>query len=158
MSKSAALEAISPEARALLCGEYGGKKLYVPKVFNPDSALARLIGEEATRAIIAKCGGISIIVPTVKSEDSREVAERVLELRRQGAFIADIAQAVNRSERQVFRILEVGKDTQDTADDERARADRFTKDARDRREAAEKARKEQHSRVLGGKSHLIERG
>lgn len=103
--KSAALKAISTEARDRLCAEWGGRKVYIPKQATPECALAKLIGLEAATVMVAQCAGLSIVIPTSGAKASRDRRAQVLELRRRGHLISDIVTITNLSERQVYKIL-----------------------------------------------------
>lgn len=75
------LAGVIPPGRALLlfsfCAGARLRRIYVPVRFAADSLLARLLGEEATRALIDQFGGECIELSTLASYDSVRALGRV---------------------------------------------------------------------------------
>jgi hypothetical protein len=86
-----------------MIAEFGGARIWVPVRSNPQAKLTQVLGESAASALCSRFGGEYLQVPnTVTDED---ICRRVAELHRQGRKINDIALAVGRSRRTVFRLL-----------------------------------------------------
>jgi len=75
----------------------------VPVRCLPDAKLTQLLGETAASALCTRFGGDYLQVPNTITDD--DIYLRIAELHRQGCKINDIALAVGRSRRTVFRLL-----------------------------------------------------
>jgi hypothetical protein len=86
-----------------IIAEFGGTRIWVPVRSTPDSKLTQLLGDDAASALCARFGGDYLEIPNTASGDN--ICRRIAELHRQGCKINDIALAVGRSRRTVFRLL-----------------------------------------------------
>ena len=86
-----------------IIAEFGGTRIWVPVRSTPDAKLTRILGDGAASALCALFGGDYLEIPNTTSADN--IYRRIAELHRQGCKINDIALAVGRSRRTVFRLL-----------------------------------------------------
>jgi hypothetical protein len=86
-----------------MIAEFGGARIWVPVRSTPEAKLTRILGEAAASALCARFGGDYLQIPNTAS--GHDVYRRIAELHRQGCKINDIALAVGRSRRTVFRLL-----------------------------------------------------
>ncbi|GEM_PF-1460591 len=86
-----------------LIAQFGGARIWVPVRSTPEGKLAQVLGAEAASVLCSRFGGDYLQVPNTLVDDN--VCLRIAELHRQGCKINDIARAVGRSRRTVFRLL-----------------------------------------------------
>jgi hypothetical protein len=86
-----------------IIAEFGGTRIWVPVRSTPNAKLTRTLGDGAASALCARFGGDYLEIPNTISVAN--VYRRIAELHRQGCKINDIALAVGRSRRTVFRLL-----------------------------------------------------
>lgn len=99
----AIVEVIGCESAEKMIGEFGGARIWVPVQSTPDTKLSQVLGDSAAYALCAHFGGDYLQVPNTITGD--DVYRRIAELHRQGCTINEIALAVGRSRRTVFRLL-----------------------------------------------------
>jgi hypothetical protein len=97
------IQVIGRESTRTMITEFGGARIWVPVRSTPESKLARILGEAAASVLCARFGGDYLQIPSTLSGD--DIHWRIAELHRQGCKINDIALAVGRSRRTVFRLL-----------------------------------------------------
>ncbi|MBV8450748.1 MAG: helix-turn-helix domain-containing protein [Deltaproteobacteria bacterium] len=91
------------ESAEKVIAEFGGARIWVPVRSTPDAKLTQMLGSGAAFALCARFGGNYLQIPnTITGEN---ICRRIAELHRQGCKINDIALAVGRSRRTVFRLL-----------------------------------------------------
>ena len=83
---------------------YGGSRLYVPKMFDPDCKLAQEFGDQMARSMVARWGGDMLKVPSVRWW-------RILLYRREGMSYAQIARKLGCSETTVWQTLNSAQET-----------------------------------------------
>lgn len=104
-------ECIGIEAYSKLCGWIGGIDYYVPADRQSSSALvlASVIGEPEADKLVAWAGGSRIYVSSAEYDDIERRRTDVVEMRRRGMTIREIAgkyQFLARyTERQIYRML-----------------------------------------------------
>jgi len=86
-----------------IIAQFGGTRIWIPVRSAPQAGLARIIGSEAAATLCGRFGGDYLQVPNTMADDSLPC--RIAELHRQGRKINEIALAVGRSRRTVFRLL-----------------------------------------------------
>jgi len=86
-----------------LVTEFGGTRIWVPVRSAPEAKLTRVLGDSAACALCARYGGDYLQIPNTLNGGN--IHRRIAELHRQGCKINDIALAVGRSRRTVFRLL-----------------------------------------------------
>jgi hypothetical protein len=99
----ALVEVIGYESAEKMIAEFGGARIWVPVQSAPDTKLTLVLGDSAASALCAHFGGDYLQVPNTTTGD--DVYRRIAELHRQGCKINEIALAVGRSRRTVFRLL-----------------------------------------------------
>jgi hypothetical protein len=98
------VEVMGCESAEKMIAEFGGARIWVPVRSTPEAKLTQVLGDSAASALCARFGGDYLQVPnTVAGCDN--IHRRIAELHRQGCKINDIALAVGRSRRTVFRLL-----------------------------------------------------
>ena len=97
------VKVIGCESAEKMIAEFGGARIWVPVHNTPDTKLTQVLGNSAAAALCAHFGGDYLQVPNTKTGD--DVYWRIAELHRQGCKINEIALAVGRSRRTVFRLL-----------------------------------------------------
>jgi hypothetical protein len=97
------VEVVGCESAEKLIAEFGGARIWVPVRSTPEAKLTRVLGDGAVSALCARFGGDYLQVPNTITGD--DIYWRIAELHRQGCKINDIALAVGRSRRTVFRLL-----------------------------------------------------
>ncbi len=97
------IQVVGCDSARKIIAEFGGTRIWVPVRSAPDAKLTRILGEAAASALCAYFGGDYLQIPNTVSRD--DVYRRIAELHRQGCKINDIALAVGRSRRTVFRLL-----------------------------------------------------
>ena len=97
------IQAVGYESAEKIIAEFGGARIWVPVRSTPDAKLTRILGNSAASALCARFGGDYLQIPNTITGDN--IYRRIAELHRQGCKINDIALAVGRSRRTVFRLL-----------------------------------------------------
>jgi Helix-turn-helix domain len=97
------VDMLGSEAAEKLIAEFGGARIWVPVQSTATSKLSKVLGSDAASALCARFGGDYLQVPNARTPGN--VHRRIAELHRQGCKINDIALAVGRSRRTVFRLL-----------------------------------------------------
>jgi len=97
------VEVVGCKSAERMIAEFGGARIWVPVQSTPEAKLTQVLGESAASALCAHFGGDYLQVPNTIIGD--DVYRRIAELHRQGCKINDIALAVGRSRRTVFRLL-----------------------------------------------------
>jgi hypothetical protein len=97
------VEVVGCEAAAKMVAEFGGARIWVPVRSTPQAKITQALGDNAASALCARFGGDYLQVPNTVTGD--DVYRRIAELHRRGYKINDIALAVGRSRRTVFRLL-----------------------------------------------------
>jgi hypothetical protein len=97
------IQVIGRDSTQKMITEIGGARIWVPVRSTPESKLTQILGEAAASVLCARFGGDYLQIPSTLSGD--DIYRRIAELHRQGCKINDIALAVGRSRRTVFRLL-----------------------------------------------------
>jgi len=97
------VELVGCESAEKMIAEFGGARIWVPVRSTADAKLTQVLGDHAASALCAHFGGDYLQVPNTMTGGN--VHLRIAELHRQGCKINDIALAVGRSRRTVFRLL-----------------------------------------------------
>jgi Helix-turn-helix domain of resolvase len=97
------VEIVGWESVEKMIAEFGGARIWVPVQSAPETKVTQVLGESAASKLCAHFGGDYLQVPNTMMGD--DVYRRIAELHRQGCKINDIALAVGRSRRTVFRLL-----------------------------------------------------
>jgi hypothetical protein len=97
-------EVMGSHSAQKLVSEFGGTRIWVPVRSAPEAKLTQLLGDDAASALCARFGGDYLQVPN-SIAGVHNIPRRIAELHRQGCKINDIALAVGRSRRTVFRLL-----------------------------------------------------
>ncbi|MBV8358641.1 MAG: helix-turn-helix domain-containing protein [Deltaproteobacteria bacterium] len=97
------IQVVGYESAEKIIAEFGGARIWVPVQSTPDAKLTRILGNSAASALCARFGGDYLQIPNTITGDN--IYRRIAELHRQGCKINDIALAVGRSRRTVFRLL-----------------------------------------------------
>jgi hypothetical protein len=97
------IQVMGQQSGVMIVAEFGGTRIWVPVRSTPDAKLSRILGDGAASALCAHFGGDYLEIPNTTSGDN--IYRRIAELHRQGCKINDIALAVGRSRRTVFRLL-----------------------------------------------------
>jgi len=95
--------ALGREVTKTIITTFGGTRIWVPVRSSTEARLARIIGDVAAAMLCAHFAGDYLQVPNSMPDET--VHQRIAELHRQGRKINDIALAVGRSRRTVFRLL-----------------------------------------------------
>lgn len=101
-------EAAGEAAVLALVAARGGRAVYLPRQVVPDCDLARIVGVEAARAIVAALdGGRQIDIPTGRglAHGRRIDHGEVRRLRAEGLAVGEIAARMGCTRRQVWHIL-----------------------------------------------------
>lgn len=97
---------LGEDAADRLCRLIGGARIYVPQgSFAPDSFVVRAIGAELAAGLAEAFAGDELIIPR-QYRTHRQVRALVIDMRRHGATINEIAIAVGRTYRCVQIILQ----------------------------------------------------
>ena len=91
---------IGAPATQQMIAAFGGARLYVPRLPEPDDPLAQVLGLEAALALARVYGGDRLEVPNPPSRKAR-----ILELRQAGLSVDNIARQLGCTRRRVFQIL-----------------------------------------------------
>jgi hypothetical protein len=97
------VELVGCESAEKMIAEFGGARIWVPVRSTPEAKLTQVLGDRAACALCSIFGGDYMQVPNTMTGGN--VYLRIAELHRQGCKINDIALAVGRSRRTVFRLL-----------------------------------------------------
>ena len=97
------IQVVGYESAKKIIAEFSGARIWVPVRSTPDGKLTRILGNSAASALCARFGGDYLQIPNTITGDN--IYRRIAELHRQGCKINDIALAVGRSRRTVFRLL-----------------------------------------------------
>jgi Helix-turn-helix domain of resolvase len=97
------IQVIGRDSTQKMIVEFGGARIWVPVRSTSESKLTRVLGEAAASVLCARFGGDYLQIPSTLNGD--DIYRRIAELHRQGCKINDIALAVGRSRRTVFRLL-----------------------------------------------------
>jgi hypothetical protein len=97
------VELMGSDSAKKLIAEFGGARIWVPVRSTTAAKLSEVLGDDAAKALCARFGGDYLQVPNTMTGGN--VYRRIAELHRQGCKINDIALAVGRSRRTVFRLL-----------------------------------------------------
>ncbi len=97
------IQLIGYESARKIIAEFGGARIWVPVRSTPEAKLTRILGDTAASVLCARFGGDYLQIPNTIS--GNDIYRRIAELHRQGCKINDIALAVGRSRRTVFRLL-----------------------------------------------------
>jgi Helix-turn-helix domain of resolvase len=97
------IQVIGRDSTRKIISEFGGARIWVPVRCTPESKLTRILGEAMASVLCARFGGDYLQIPSTLS--GNDIYRRIAELHRQGCKINDIALAVGRSRRTVFRLL-----------------------------------------------------
>jgi hypothetical protein len=97
------VEVMGCETTKKMVAKFGGARIWVPVRSTPEAKLTQALGESATSALCERFGGDYLQVPNTLTGD--DIYWRIAELHRQGCKINEIALAVGRSRRTVFRLL-----------------------------------------------------
>ncbi len=97
------IDLLGCESAEKIVTQLGGARIWVPVRSTPEAKLTRILGDRAASALCAHFGGEYLLVPNTMT--AVNIYRRIAELHRQGCKINDIALAVGRSRRTVFRSL-----------------------------------------------------
>jgi len=97
------IEVVGYELAEKVIAEFGGARIWVPVRSTPDATLTQTLGSGAASTLCARFGGDYLQIPNTITGDN--IYRRIAELHRQGYKINDIALAVGRSRRTIFRLL-----------------------------------------------------
>jgi hypothetical protein len=97
------IQVIGSDCARKMITEFGGTRIWVPVRSTPEAKLTRILGETAASTLCLHFGGDYLQIPNTLNGDN--IYWRIAELHRQGCKINDIALAVGRSRRTVFRLL-----------------------------------------------------
>ncbi len=97
------VEVLGRESAEKIIAEFGGARIWVPVRSSPEAKLAQIIGGDAASTLCARFGGDYLQVPNTIADEN--VHRRIADMHRQGCKINEIALAVGRSRRTVFRLL-----------------------------------------------------
>jgi Mor family transcriptional regulator len=92
-----------------LAEERGGIQLYFPQGARTDTALARIVGHQAARKLVARFGGLTISIPLATAALKAARNRAVREEKAGGAPVSKIARKYHISSRCVWMILEKEK-------------------------------------------------
>ena len=97
------IQVVGYKSAEKIIAEFGGTRIWVSVRSTPDAKLTRILGDDAASTLCARFGGDYLQIPNTINGDN--IYRRIAELHRQGCKINDIALAVGRSRRTVFRLL-----------------------------------------------------
>lgn len=95
-------EVTSGEVAATLAKEYGGIRIYIPKIAKPNHSLAKLIGLEALQTIIKEIGYGHLVIPAKCYRGAGVKSQIIAKLLEQGLSARTIALLANCCERTVW--------------------------------------------------------
>ncbi|PZU89090.1 MAG: hypothetical protein DI527_16280 [Chelatococcus sp.] len=91
------------EAATTLVKAFGGTEIYIPETWREGHQL-NVVGEELAKALCAMLGGATVVIPKeLMTAQARH--RRALELAQEGLKTAEIARALNLTERHVYKLL-----------------------------------------------------
>ncbi len=96
---------ISIDAVLKLVEQFGGVRLYVPKVVRQSGKLAKLLGMPAAEALSARCGGGRIEVPLAPNLGRAIRDEEIRSLDASGYTVAEVARRLRIHQRTVYQVL-----------------------------------------------------
>ena len=96
-------ELLGPEGLAALSVARGGRRARIPKRIPAGHWLEGLLGREAAGRMASRYGGCRLYVPRGRAAADRR--RSILDLRRQGLSVAEIARATGLSDRRVWQVL-----------------------------------------------------
>jgi hypothetical protein len=94
------ITAAGEEAVEKLVAAFGGARLYVPQVPEPEDPLSRVVGAEAAARLARVYGGDRVDIPNPNMRRTR-----IAEMRRAGLGVDAIAREVGCTRRRVFQVL-----------------------------------------------------
>ena len=98
----------------VLCREYGGMRLHVPKKVAADHDIARRIGVKAAQALADEFGGTAIDIPMGKAVDARRRTQFVMTSKASANFIARNLGITQRHVRRIRRKIREAVDGRQT--------------------------------------------
>ncbi|MFC5393039.1 Mor transcription activator family protein [Bosea vestrisii] len=91
------------EAAIALIEAFGGTEIYIPETWREGHPL-NVVGEELAQALCTEIGGSTVVIPKeLLTSEARH--RRALELDQEGLRPAEIARALNLTERHVYKLL-----------------------------------------------------
>ena len=96
------IEMVSESAAGLIVDNWGGVRLYIPKRYNPDHSIARLLEAEDMRKLIYFYGGETLSIPRNKTVSNKKA--RIIDGLQAGKPHRIIAREVEVSQRYVEKI------------------------------------------------------
>jgi Helix-turn-helix domain len=97
------IEVLGRDAAEQIITVFGGARIWIPAQSLPTATLAHVIGYDAASMLCLRFGGDYLQIPNTIPEHGLQ--HRIADLHRQGYSINEIALAVGRSRRTVFRLL-----------------------------------------------------
>lgn len=91
------------EAAAALVEAFGGTEIYIPETWREGHPL-NVVGEELAKALCEQIGGSTVVIPK-ELITSQARHRRAHELAKEGHKTAEIARALNLTERHVYKLL-----------------------------------------------------
>ena len=98
------VDVVGADAAKALMARYGGQEVTLPSR-QPSEPLRELIGSVAARRLVGEFGGLKLYIPTNARPEREERNRKIVEARRRGLLIADIAREFGLTERTVFYVL-----------------------------------------------------
>lgn len=99
-------ELIGVPAALTLSRAYGGRRIYVPRRYDPDHPLVKLLGHAEAIKLIDNYGGMEHFDVPLASSLARELRNRAVRRdRRMGDSCSTLARRYNTTERTIWRIL-----------------------------------------------------
>lgn len=97
---------LGEEGLRALSAERGGRRAMIPSSVPPGHWLEEAVGREAAERMAFRYGGCRLYIPIGRSAAR---SARILDLRRRGRSVAEIAAAEGLSDRRVWQILRAGR-------------------------------------------------
>jgi hypothetical protein len=97
------VELVGRDVAETLIAVLGGTRIWIPTQSDPTAKLAQILGTDAASKLSSRFGGDYLQIPN--TVPSYGLHHQTAELHRQGYTINEIALAVGRSRRTVFRLL-----------------------------------------------------
>jgi hypothetical protein len=94
---------IGGDAADKLIADFGGRRLYIPRVPTPGGTITRSIGLLAALAMARAFGGDRLLIPVTSDHTRRRV--RIVAMRAEHVSISRIAQELRCTERYVYKVL-----------------------------------------------------
>ena len=98
------VEVLGEEVALRLCARLGGLEVYVPRVLDGGHLLVVLLGAGPADRLVQRFGGGALEVPAGREHFTRLRHERVRELLRAGASVAEVAARTGFSRQSVRRL------------------------------------------------------